>query len=214
MEKCNRCQVGACEINPKTQKSFYACEACRLARRVADATLTDKGICRDCRGPSDGKTRCLTCVRKIKRNLRAKGKCGSCGGCKDTSSSLCKRCILKNIAKKSLGDSSRHEELLQLLHNQNYQCPITGLHIELGINASVDHIIPRNRGGNHSVENLRWVHVVFNRMKSDFLDSEFVAWLTLLWDNKNKIYVGPPCLLNAPLGRTHSWPSGTKISSV
>ncbi|MCE9567441.1 MAG: HNH endonuclease [Planctomycetes bacterium] len=44
----------------------------------------------------------------------------------------------------------------------------------------MDHIIPTARGGTDDLSNLRFVHLVVNRMKSSLLDEEFLAWIEVL----------------------------------
>ena len=40
---------------------------------------------------------------------------------------------------------------------------------------SIDHRIPRSRGGSSSPENLVWVDITFNLIKGDLLDSEYLT---------------------------------------
>lgn len=51
-------------------------------------------------------------------------------------------------------------------------CALTGRPLNL-MDAHLDHIIPRSRGGANSPENLRWVCAEANTAKGNLLDSEF-----------------------------------------
>lgn len=52
-------------------------------------------------------------------------------------------------------------------------CPMSGRRLNKET-AQLDHIIPLKRGGNSSIENLRWVHRDVNYAKRDLLDNEFL----------------------------------------
>lgn len=70
----------------------------------------------------------------------------------------------------------------QLLTRQNDLCALTGLPIGTNQGASLDHIIPSARGGSDEIDNLRFAHLVANRMKGSLRDNEFLAWIeTLAW---------------------------------
>jgi 5-methylcytosine-specific restriction endonuclease McrA len=119
--------------------------------------------------------------------------------------------LLKTTARKLFKDAKRWTDLHELYEKQNGLCAVTNLPIAFGKNASIDHVIPQNRGGSHNMNNLRWVHIVVNRMKNDMTDGELLEWVYVLVESKHRLQVGPPCDLNAPAGRTHSWPLRTTI---
>lgn len=167
----------------------------------AKADRKASGLCRDCPRPAKG-TRCATCAKAQKDRVKAQGKCQSCGGKKDTPAVTCARCILRGVARKSLGDVSRWQEIGLLFACQDGRCAVTGAEITIGVNASLDHILPRNRGGTHEIDNLRWVHVVFNRMKNDMLDAELLGWARAIVTNAGRLDGAP----SAPVERLRSWP--------
>jgi len=68
-------------------------------------------------------------------------------------------------------------DILALWNSQKDACAVTGLKLIPGINAHLDHIIPRAKGGKHEIGNLRFVHETFNRMKDALLDSEVKEFL-------------------------------------
>ncbi len=65
-------------------------------------------------------------------------------------------------------------EISRLWKTQRGICPVSGRRLNRK-NAQLDHIIPLKRGGNSSIENLRWVHRDVNYAKRDLLDSEFLS---------------------------------------
>lgn len=68
------------------------------------------------------------------------------------------------------GSRVTEAELQGLWDSQHGVCPLTGR--KLDQTAHLDHIIPKKRGGNHEVSNLRWVCKEANRAKRDLLDDE------------------------------------------
>lgn len=64
-------------------------------------------------------------------------------------------------------------ELLTLWNFQKDKCAITGVTLIPGETATLDHIVPVARGGKSTIENIRFVHWVVNRMKWDLTDVEF-----------------------------------------
>jgi 5-methylcytosine-specific restriction endonuclease McrA len=74
-----------------------------------------------------------------------------------------------------------------MLEQQGFRCSYSGLPLKIGVNAQVDHKVPRSRGGTNNVENLHWVDGQVNRMKTDFTHEEFLAMCTTvveLWQKK------------------------------
>jgi len=65
------------------------------------------------------------------------------------------------------------EHLVKMIEDQEYKCKLSG--IELTPNtASLDHVIPVSKGGEHVVDNVAWVHCEINRMKGQLSVEEFV----------------------------------------
>lgn len=179
-QRCQACSRMVTDMNLKTGKLHSRCVRCRGRRRFYDERRKLLGLCCDCRGPSNGKARCLECNRRSKARLRARGCCANCGRGLDRPTSICHICALKGVAQKQLGDRALWIKLEEMLNRQDSRCALTGLPIEAGRGASLDHIIPTARGGTDDLSNLRFVHLVVNRMKSSLLDEEFLAWIEVL----------------------------------
>lgn len=58
---------------------------------------------------------------------------------------------------------------------QNGICPLSGDRLVKGVNASLDHIVPMSKGGDHSRSNLRWVIKAANFIKGDMSDADFIG---------------------------------------
>jgi len=204
--RCGGCRRSHGDLNPKTGSLFARCSVCRRKRRDYSRSLKLAGKCRDCRKDSGGNARCLDCARAIRQRLRRRGRCLNCGGKAEPGRSQCARCVVTQTARKKLGDPSRATELLGLFLNQRGRCAISGVQISIGLNASVDRIIPINRGGTNDSSNLRWVHVVVNRMKNDMLDVELSSWCALISKSKTIDHT-------AVAPRLRSWPSGADTAT-
>lgn len=76
--------------------------------------------------------------------------------------------------KKNRRSKSLAAELMQLITKQDFRCALTGVKITPE-NAVVDHIEPVANGGDHSIENLQWVHKEVNRMKGSMEQIEFIS---------------------------------------
>jgi 5-methylcytosine-specific restriction endonuclease McrA len=87
----------------------------------------------------------------------------------------CEKHLLRALARKHLGAGRRWPELLALLDAQDRLCPYTGETLQIGANASIDHIVPRSRGGAEHIDNLHWVSADVNRAKAALMHDEFVA---------------------------------------
>jgi 5-methylcytosine-specific restriction endonuclease McrA len=73
-------------------------------------------------------------------------------------------------------------DLWKLAKKQKCKCAITGLKLT-PMNVSVDHIIPRSKGGGHTVDNLRLVHRDINHMKNHYSDDYFLEMCKLVSTN-------------------------------
>lgn len=96
---------------------------------------------------------------------------------KDRCDSFCERCYFKKTSTDCL-KTARHAELLgQKLKTQKYRCAYTGEKIVLGLNDSLDHILPISKFPElrHDPENTEWVTRKVNCMKWDSTRDEFIA---------------------------------------
>ncbi|MHB8815783.1 MAG: HNH endonuclease, partial [Steroidobacteraceae bacterium] len=82
----------------------------------------------------------------------------------------------KNVgAPHGLGNKVGVEVLRALWDEQRGRCAVTGDVLIPGVTASIDHIIPKSRGGSSNKGNLRWVLFRINQIKWDMTHDEFVA---------------------------------------
>lgn len=153
--------------------------------------LRSKGLCPLCKNPAREKmVYCQSCADKLivatklaKEKKVAKGICPNCGrnpvlpAMKGKNWSFCERCYFKKTSVDCL-KTAKHAELIgQKLKDQNYRCAYTGEQITLGLNDSLDHILPISRFPElaRDPSNVEWVTRKVNCMKWDSTRDEFIA---------------------------------------
>lgn len=146
-----------------------------------NSKLLDRDLCKSCSKASrDYKNR-----RSV--SLAKQGLCASCGqephmsiygdSRPDIMTRQCQICYLKLTSCGRFGSIKYWEVLLDLLKDQEYCCAYTGDRLVLGVNDSIDHILPRSRYPDLTFDpsNLQWVTRVINTMKLNLLDCEFLT---------------------------------------
>lgn len=90
---------------------------------------------------------------------------------------LCEKCLISNTALRYLGSRRYAGILYDKLQAQDHKCYLTGRTITIGIDATIDHFIPRSkvRKRQDTIHNLFWCHKDANRIKSDLSIPEFIT---------------------------------------
>lgn len=111
-----------------------------------------------------------------KARYAAAGLCLSCRKAKTYASLYCRQHWLANVARKYKFPAERIDDLWAVLERQQFRCYYTGLALVPGDNASLDHRIPRSRGGGlGDIANCVWADRAINAFKGDQTEDEFVA---------------------------------------
>lgn len=102
---------------------------------------------------------------------------------------LCEVCYLRVAANRHLGSTKRWRELRDLWKKQGGICPYTGDQMQLGVNASIDHIKPHSRYPElrHNIKNVEWVTLDINIMKKNRTKEEFLSILSKILKNIGSI---------------------------
>lgn len=81
---------------------------------------------------------------------------------------------LKRRRRKSEPLSVTPDAVLRLLDRQRFRCALTGRALTPDT-ASLDHIIPVSRGGEHRIDNTQILERSVNRAKGTLTNAEFIA---------------------------------------
>jgi hypothetical protein len=197
--RCGRKEAGLCLQcgKPIGSRSVCYCDSCadyfNERSQERQSKLREDGVCVSCakNDSEDGKSRCVVCLLEIKEKRKARtnkrvcsGFCVKCGKHSSVDGNAkCETCCLKHAAFAHLGSSSHWIDLKNLFDQQNGKCVLTGRRISIGIDAEVDHISPKAKGGDNSLCNLQWVHKKANRMKSDHNLDEFISIVSEIYHN-------------------------------
>jgi 5-methylcytosine-specific restriction endonuclease McrA len=76
--------------------------------------------------------------------------------------------------------SVNQEAVLLLLNRQGFRCALTG-RVLTPESASLDHIVPVCRGGEHRIENTQVLEHRVNRAKGTLANDEFIALCGEVW---------------------------------
>ena len=98
---------------------------------------------------------------------------------------MCEKHWLQDMSRKHLGTVKRWTELKELFEKQNGVCAISGVKLEYGVNASIDHIKPLSKYPelNNDINNLQWVDKKINNMKLDMEIDEFLSFVKIIYKN-------------------------------
>lgn len=89
--------------------------------------------------------------------------------------------LWQTAARKLWNVAERWYELRLLFEKRCGICPYLHQTITVGTDASIDHIIPKSRGGSNDITNLQWVHRDVNTMKWDKTHDEFIQLVEQLY---------------------------------
>ena len=127
---------------------------------------------------------CRLCLRKESIRQKAKrvqarleNNCRRCFKPKESSRyqyAYCQLCKQREDYRRLQIRKRLIQNALSLLKDQNFHCNYTGIKLIQGVNASLDHKIPRHRGGSNHINNLHWIDREINRMKGTLTHNEFL----------------------------------------
>lgn len=200
--RCKRQSLGLCVScgKNKVQENTTRCAACVKRKTVITKGRKHErqslGLCITC-GKSRSNTSLAYCEvhnnqskEGVKRRVWQRieeGKCSRCNSSELVTGRMCFKHWLNDASHRATGCSSKKmvKKLWDIMLKQNMRCPYTGKELVPGKNASIDHRIPRSRGGSNDVTNLQWVNYTINVMKQDLLHDEFIEVIKLILANVN-----------------------------
>lgn len=203
-EQCNEKNNEKCGVRRDHRRNIGVCQSCGKPSRVGKklcASCAKKDSAREikqrqdriednqCIGcgeePVPGYARCQACLdyqnlssQKRRQTIEDMGLCRRCkspdvvpGG------NYCEICVYKNASGSWFKTISKWHLLKEQFESQGGLCPYFGVPLQIGVDAWLDHKIPRAKGGTNDLENLQWVHVGVNRWKGKMTHDEFIEEL-------------------------------------
>jgi hypothetical protein len=195
MSLCNTCKKEETALNKKICLTCRRHNASFQKERSIEARAA--GNCVACHKPKEPnhKTYCEACLVKRRgyeiRRWDARVKNNSCAKCTTgiplNGILVCLKCWWLQKAT-SVGGSIQIQPLQDIWNKQDGKCALSGLELIPGTNASIDHIIPKSKGGTNDISNLQWVLTIINSGKLDLSDDEFIKLCeAVVSHNKNKL---------------------------
>lgn len=99
----------------------------------------------------------------------------------------CEVCTLKRIAYDQTGSWKNWKAIRDMFYQQGGCCAYTGLPLRIGDNATLDHLMPKSKGGDNSLDNLHWVDMTVNRMKDTLTETEFINLIKLILERRGEL---------------------------
>lgn len=94
---------------------------------------------------------------------------------------MCEYHIFEEYAHRHLKNDSRWKELSDLFYSQNQLCYLSGKKLVLGVNASLDHIVPTSKGGSFDdIKNLAWMDSDINYAKNNLSNEELIVMCNIV----------------------------------
>ena len=152
-----------------------------------------QGLCLECNKRAvEGKVRCKAHIlrrqepRQQKKDVAHKSfLCAECfREARLKNNRLCETCYYKSISRKHFDTSLCWKELQEKFKSQAGRCALSGLPLALGVNAELDHIIPKARQGCKDAANTQWVLRAVNRMKNNMLERDFYTLIEALYKHR------------------------------
>jgi len=151
-------------------------------RRRQKAIMAGVCIRVGCGRPIERNAFCKECRDKVRKTVRhcrvkrlARGLCGDCGVDVEGRRIICDACHCKRLAKSVLGNREKWVELMAIYQQQEGKCAYSGVRLVMGVDASIDHILPKGRGGTNEISNLQWVHWFVNVFRRHRDEREFIG---------------------------------------
>ncbi|MCK9458317.1 MAG: hypothetical protein M0R80_01585 [Proteobacteria bacterium] len=190
MKQERKCKT--CFGSMQEEKGIY-CKKCKQEKKDTYTRRKQQGLCVTC-GSNKATTtqKCDECHQAYLVNVNAKkqkrlseGRCAYCEN-KRINGQTCLKHYLQITSQSHFKNISKANDLYNLFLKQNGICPYTGKKLTLGVDASLDHIVPKSRGGSEDVSNLQWVYNQVNFMKIDMFENEFLNLVELIHENLAK----------------------------
>ena len=163
----------------------------------------------------DGCIKCKTCRdrhnqsrRERKASWKNEGKCRRCGKPRMSSRVLlCEEHYLKDACAYAIGTEKHWKMLKTIWNDQNGRCVYTNEVLCMGVNASIDHILPISKYPElkNDINNIQWVSRQMNVVKNDLTESEMVELFKTVISNIERQESFPRGHRGRACWRCHRW---------
>ena len=130
--------------------------------------------CEDCRGYVRGQYRAHKMARAARKDSHKLCRFCTEPACSKETKDCAKHWIAKKLGKLGLPRSMYHA-LWTKFEEQRRLCHYTATPLIPGPHCSLDHVVPRNKGGSSALDNLVWCRTDINVMKRDHSSHAFIA---------------------------------------
>ena len=201
----DRIDQGLCRVcgEPRLGTAKTYCQTCiakmGVQTKARRKRLRKDRLCEDCgQTPQDGMVHCQKCLakRRIQRTYSKKQvPMGFCTVCRHKKClkvlvnaklymRYCQECYLRHAAASQFSSAKLWTILLDKLEAQQWQCVYSGDKITLGLNDSMDHIIPKSIRPDliKDPSNIQWVTRIINKIKHNLTHDEFVAMIEQMYN--------------------------------
>ena len=105
------------------------------------------------------------------------GGCDQCGNPTLPNAQTCEKHYLQDVASNRMGSTRYWTDLKRIWDEQIGKCAYSDEKLVLGVNASLDHIVPISQRPDlkSDVSNVQWVSRRMNVIKNDLTESEMYA---------------------------------------
>lgn len=159
---CVRCL----ELNDRADKKL--CSKCKIIRNKETSDRVDRYKIEN---------RCIRCGVKKQENIL------------ESNIFVCVNCWFSDLSKYNTKTRKNLNLIRDLMYKQNWKCAYTGVNLIPGKNASLDHKIPRSRGGSDNIDNLEWVCLSINYAKGRLTKEEFLGLILSVKCDINNDYI-------------------------
>lgn len=182
--------------NELTSEGRKQCDACLSKRTKQRRDRASRGFCQDCGNPAtQGRAKCdfhnqasNEWRAALSANRKAAGHCVTCGNPDGGRASKCDRCWFRGVARQTLGSTAQGDAIRAIFLGQNGRCVYTGEVLVPGVNASLDHKIPKSLGGSNDVGNLQWVTKEVNTAKWDRTEDQFLELCRKIVSHRGDVF--------------------------
>lgn len=164
----------------KTKKCIQCSEEKTLENFVIDKKCKEgrKNLCKKCGSLRTQKYKITGRTKQLKQLANKNNRCERCLKPRLQYAKTCLTHYVSNLLSAWKLNKKEKEQLtsklIDKLEKNEYSCFYTGLALIPALNTSIDHRIPKSKGGTNDITNLEWVHRGVNGMKGDETEKEFI----------------------------------------